>query len=191
MMEGAAICSTTNPREERVDLTQISLRPINPSDLNDLMLWTTDEKVAKYCTWEPYTSKEDGINFIQNIASKSLWFRAICLQNRAIGCIDLFSCSGKETGREKSVELGYALGSRYWGRGIATQVVKQVVEVAFSEFTHLERVEALVDVENVASQRVLEKAGFQREGVLRKYLLMKGKARDMVMYSVLSNDLQI
>lgn len=150
------------------------------------MLWTTDEKVARYCTWEPYTSKEEGIYFIQNVASKSLWFRAICLSNRVIGCIDLFSCSGNKS-RDKSAELGYALGSRYWGKGIATHAVKQVVKAGFSEFPHLERLEALVDVENVASQRVLEKAGFQREGVLRKYVIIKGKSRDRVMFSILSN----
>ncbi|KAG4984279.1 hypothetical protein AAZX31_10G232700 [Glycine max] len=187
-MEGATICSTTDSIEEGFDLTQISLRPISLDDLDDLMLWTTDEKVARYCTWEPYTSKEDGINFIQNIAGKSLWFRAICLNNRAIGCIDFFSCEGQRRNRHKSVELGYALASIYWGKGIATHAVKQVIKVAFSEFPHLERLQALVDVENVASQKVLEKAGFQREGVLRKYVVIKGKSRDMVMFSVLSND---
>ncbi|XP_027367722.1 uncharacterized protein LOC113873677 [Abrus precatorius] len=190
MMEGDAICSTTNAPEEDVDLNQISLRPIDLSDLDDVMLWSTDDKVAKYCTWEPHTSKEDGINFIQNIASKSLWFRAICLHNRAIGCIDLLSSSGQRRCRDKSAELGYALGSRYWGKGIATQVVKQVVKAAFSYFPHLERLEALVDVENVGSQRVLEKAGFQREGILRKYVFVKGKSRDMVMFSFLSNGAQ-
>ncbi|KAL5195096.1 putative ribosomal-protein-alanine acetyltransferase [Glycine soja] len=134
LMEGAAICSTADAREEGVDLTQISLRPI-------------------HCTWEPYTSKEGGINFIHNIASKAPWFRAICINNR-----------------------------------IATHAVKQVVKAAFSEFPHLERLQALVDVENVASQRVLEKAGFQREGVLRKYVVIKGKSRDMITFSVLPND---
>lgn len=66
--------------------------------------------------------------------------------------------------------------------------MKQVIKVAFSEFPHLERLQALVDVENVASQKVLEKAGFQREGVLRKYVVIKGKSRDMIMFSVLPND---
>ncbi|CAI8604632.1 unnamed protein product [Vicia faba] len=190
-MEEIASFSKSDAKEEfvDVDLTQISLRPIVLSDLDDLMLWTSDEKVAKYCTWEPYTNKEYGINFIQNIASKSLWFRAICLQDRAIGCIDFRSCSGRCL--EKSAELGYALSSKYWGKGIATLVVKQVIEVAFKEFSYLERLESRVDVENVASQRVLEKAGFQREGILRKYLFIKGKCRDVVMFSVLSNDFQV
>jgi len=55
----------------------------------------------------------------------------------------------------------------------------------------LERLEAQVDAENMASQRVLEKAGFQREGVLRKHLFIKGKSRDMVMFSILSSEVQI
>ncbi|KAK7343608.1 hypothetical protein VNO77_12488 [Canavalia gladiata] len=151
-MEGTAIYSSTNATEEGVDLTQISLRPIDLSDLDDLMLWATDEKVAEFCTWEPYASKEDGINFIQNIASKSLWFRVICLHNRAIGCIDLFSSSSQGRCRDKTAEIGYALGSKYWGKGIATQVVKQVVKAAFTEFPHLERLEALVDLENGFSE---------------------------------------
>ncbi|KAL2324429.1 LOW QUALITY PROTEIN: hypothetical protein Fmac_023487 [Flemingia macrophylla] len=180
-MEGAVTCSTTGAKEEGVDLTQISLRPISLDDLDDVMLWTTVEKVARYCTWEPYPSKEDGINFIQNIASKALWFKAICLNDRAIGCIDLFSCSGKGRNRDKSAELGYALG---W-RDSNTCCERSA---AFREFPHLKRIQALIDVENVGSQRVLEKAGFQKEGVLRKYVIIKGKSRDMVMFSVLSSD---
>lgn len=171
-------------------LTRISLRPIQLSDLDDLLVWTSDEKVATFCTWDPYTSKEDGINFIQNIATKFVWCRAICLNDRAIGCVSLSSNSEHDKSRNRSVELGYVLGSKYWGKGVATLVVKQVVEVAFTELPlpNMERVEALVDVLNVGSQRVLEKAGFQREGILRKYSFLKGKSRDMVMFSLLSTD---
>ncbi|BAT94108.1 hypothetical protein VIGAN_08068000 [Vigna angularis var. angularis] len=64
MMEGDTICAaTTNIRDEGIDLTQISLRLISLDDLDYVMAWTTDEKVARYCTWEPYTIKEEGINF--------------------------------------------------------------------------------------------------------------------------------
>jgi len=189
MMERTSISSKPGAKEERIDLTQITLRPLNLSDLDDLMVWTTDEKVAKFCSWELYTSKDDGINFIENIATKFLWCKAICINDRAIGCVSLSSSSPSDKTRKKCAELGYVLGSKYWGKGVATYVVKQVVKVAFCELSYLERLEALVDVENVGSQRVLEKAGFQKEGVLRKYLFMKGKSRDMIMSSVLSTDL--
>ncbi|KAL7251759.1 hypothetical protein ACSBR1_013588 [Camellia fascicularis] len=58
----------------------------------------------------------------------------------------------------------------------------------FVEWPHLERLEALVHVENKGSQRVSEKTGFQREAVLRKYYFQKGRARDVVMFSLLSTD---
>ncbi|KAL0414512.1 UNVERIFIED_CONTAM: hypothetical protein Sradi_1652900 [Sesamum radiatum] len=55
----------------------------------------------------------------------------------------------------------------------------------------LERLEAVVAVQNTASQRVLEKAGFMREGVLRKYFLLKGRPTDAVIFSLLSTDPQV
>ena len=82
------------------------------------------------------------------------------------------------------------LGFEYWGKGIATKVVRMVVEMAVDEFLDLERLEALVDVDNLGSQRVLEKAGFHREGVLRKFSFVKGKSRDMVMFSVISDQVR-
>jgi RimJ/RimL family protein N-acetyltransferase len=190
-MERTSISFEPRGKEERIDLTQITLRTLQLSDLDDLMVWTTDEKVAKFCSWELYTSKDDGINFIENIATKFLWCKAICINDRAIGCVSLSSSSPGDKSRNKCAELGYVLGSKYWGKGVATCVVKQVVKVAFCELSYLERLEALVDVENAGSQRVLDKAGFQKEGVLRKYLFMKGKSRDMIMSSVLSTDLQL
>lgn len=66
-----------------------------------------------------------------------------------------------------------------------------MAKTIFIEWPHLERLEALVDVQNGGSQRVLEKAGFEREGVLRNYTILKGKSRDMVMFSLLSTDPQI
>lgn len=62
------------------------------------------------------------------------------------------------------------------------------VAEAFGMWKELERVEAMADTENVGSQRVLEKAGFRREGVLGRYLVLKGEVRDMVMFSVVSTD---
>ena len=63
-----------------------------------------------------------------------------------------------------------------------------VAETIFRERPEMERLEALVDVENVGSQKVLEKVGFKREGVLRKYSIQKGRSRDFVMFSLLSTD---
>lgn len=58
----------------------------------------------------------------------------------------------------------------------------------FGEWPGLERLEACVEVENASSQRVAEKAGFTKEGILRSYMAIQGKGRDMLMYSILRTD---
>ncbi|XP_057958137.1 uncharacterized protein LOC131151004 [Malania oleifera] len=168
------------------EFSEISLRPIDLSDADDFMVWAADERVASFCRWDTYTSKEDVMNYIKSTAIPHPWFRVICLNHRAIGAISVTSNS-KTTDRCRG-ELGYALAYKYWGNGIATWAVKMVASTIFREWPHLKRLEALVDVDNRGSQRVLEKAGFMREGVLRKYFFLKGKTRDMVMFSLLSTD---
>jgi RimJ/RimL family protein N-acetyltransferase len=184
-MEGSSCKS--DGKEGGNEFSEITLRPLDLSDIDHFMVWAADDKVSRFCSWETYTSKEAGIDMIKNKIIPHPWFRAICLDNRPIGYISVTPKSGIDECRG---EIGYALGFKYWGRGIATQAVKMVANTIFSEFPHLERLEGLVDVENVGSQRVLQKAGFQREGVLRKYFCLKGKTRDMVMFSLLSTDAQ-
>ncbi|CAN1167996.1 Uncharacterized N-acetyltransferase YoaA [Linum perenne] len=84
---------------------------------------------------------------------------------------------------ERRGELGYALSESYWGKGIATEAVKIATDVAMQEL-ELDRVEGLVFLENKASQKVLEKAGFEKEGILKKYFFVKGQSIDIVVYRV-------
>ncbi|KAF9605095.1 hypothetical protein IFM89_013765 [Coptis chinensis] len=159
-------------------LEKISLRPLDLSDVDDLMVWVTDDRVSRFCRWETYTCREDAVDYMKNIVMPHPWFRAICLDNRPVGAISVEPNSGGDRCRG---ELGYVLASKYWGQGIATQAVKLVVDCIFKEWPYLERLEGLVDVQNMGSGRVLEKAGFQKEGVLRKYCILKGSTRDMVL----------
>lgn len=79
-------------------------------------------------------------------------------------------------------ELGYWLGEAYWGRGIATAAVRAVTDHAL--VTHgLVRVFALPFAENRASARVLEKAGFTLEGVLRSSAIKDGRVLDQLLYA--------
>ena len=83
--------------------------------------------------------------------------------------------------------LGYDLGRRYWRRGIMTDALGAVLRFGF-ETMQLNRVEALVFLDNAASHGLLEKLGFRREGVLREYEHLKGRFIDMAMYSLLRSD---
>jgi [ribosomal protein S5]-alanine N-acetyltransferase len=80
-----------------------------------------------------------------------------------------------------SANVGYWVDERQNGKGLATRAVAAIVGVAFAELD-LHRVEAGTLVENVASQRVLEKNGFERIGIAHRYLKIAGEWRDHVLY---------
>jgi RimJ/RimL family protein N-acetyltransferase len=84
-------------------------------------------------------------------------------------------------------ELGYELGRRWWGRGLATEAAAAVVEYGFAVL-RLHRIEAGVLLGNEASVRVLQKLGFVEEGVRRDYLYVKGSFQDFRWFSLLETD---
>ncbi|KAK6130213.1 hypothetical protein DH2020_036023 [Rehmannia glutinosa] len=174
-----------NTTENHQKSSKITLRTIELSDIDDFMVWATDDRVSQYCIWDTHTSKDQALDFIKNNAMPHPWFRVICVENRAVGSISVSPNSGNDSCRG---ELGYVLAYEHWGKGIATKAVKMVVSSIFQEWPHLERLEAYVDANNKGSQRVVEKAGFIREAVLRKHRIIKGISRDMVVFSILSSD---
>jgi RimJ/RimL family protein N-acetyltransferase len=87
----------------------------------------------------------------------------------------------------RGAELGYWLGEAYWGRGIATAAVSEFTRYAFEAFDLL-RVFAGVFAWNPGSMRVLEKAGYVREGVLRQSVVKGGQVLDKMLYAVTRNN---
>jgi len=84
--------------------------------------------------------------------------------------------------------IGYWLVERARGRRRASRAVALVARWALTE-TGLERVEALAEPDNIASQRVLENVGFHRDGHLRSHLVFSGRRADALIYSLLPSDL--
>lgn len=85
-------------------------------------------------------------------------------------------------------EVGYWLGVRFWGRGIATEAVRQITTLAFDRQPELQRLFALPYSTNLASSRVLEKAGYTLEGTLRRNCIKDGVLLDSLMYSILRDE---
>ena len=83
--------------------------------------------------------------------------------------------------------IGYSIDKNFIGRGIATEAVQIVLQFAFQTL-NLHRVEAYVSPKNNASIRVLEKAGFSKEGLLRELLFINGVWVDHYMYAILQNE---
>ena len=135
----------------------------------------------------PYT-EQDGKEFISAMlaANENDTFAfAITVNGKVIGSIGAF----RQTNiHNKTAELGYYIAEEYWGKGIMTVAVKQLCDYVFSN-TDIIRIYAEPFAYNIASCRVLEKAGFQYEGTLRSNALKNGNVFDMKMYSKLRTDL--
>ena len=113
----------------------------------------------------PYT-EQDGKDFISAMLSadeNETFAFAITVDNSVIGSIGIFR---QENIHRQTAELGYYIAEEYWGNGIMTEAVRQICEYVFRE-SDIIRIYAEPFAYNIASCRVLEKAGFQYEGPLR------------------------
>ncbi|MFS7985953.1 putative diamine N-acetyltransferase transcription regulator GNAT family [Helianthus anomalus] len=162
--------------------TTITLRPFRLSDANDLLQFAGDEQVTRFLRWETLKTTDEALTFIKDKCIPHRWRRSICIDDRSIGFISTFYEDGHKA------DIGYGLAAKYWGRGIATEAVKMAVKQVLMEFPDIVRLQAFTDVENVGSRRVLEKAGFKLEGLLRKYTMIKGCVKDTLVFSLLSTD---
>lgn len=135
---------------------------------------------------KPYTEADarDYIAFAQT-AGEGAYVFAIVADGETVGSIQL---TRQQNIHRRTAELGYYVVRRRWGSGICTEAVRQICRFAF-ENTDLLRVFAEPFAENAASCRVLEKAGFKLEGVLRQNAVKNGEVRDMRLYSLVREDM--
>ena len=154
------------------------------SDARDLAVALSNKKVQDNLRDGlpyPYT-EQDGRDFISAMLSadeNETFSFAIIVDNIAIGSIGIFR---KSNIHRRTAELGYYIAEEYWGKGIMTEAVRQICEYVFSK-SDIIRIFAEPFAYNIASCRVLEKAGFQCEGTLRSNAIKNGKVIDMKMYS--------
>lgn len=158
-----------------------TLKTFTSADIDDFMEWATDDEVTKYMMWNSYTSRSDAEDFFKNVVENHPWFKAVCLGKKVIGSITLDKGKGV---RSCKPELGYVISRKYWSNGFATQAINLAIQNGFEELG-VERIEAFVDPANIASQRVLEKNGFVKEGLLRNCVMQKGIVKDRLVYAIL------
>lgn len=150
-------------------------------DLESLVKYADNRNVAKNLTDKfphPYT-REDGLKFLE-FASKAGNIFAIEIDGEAVGGIGIFP---QDDVHAKNAETGYWLAEPFWGRGIVTKAVKEIVEFAFKTYD-IERIFARPFGTNTASQKVLEKAGFTLEAKFEKTICKNGELLDELVYAI-------
>lgn len=147
--------------------------------------YAQDSEATRYLVWRPYTDIRDTETFLKHcemVWRENLEFPwAITLQEND----DVIGMVGLRINDFKA-DVGYVIGPSWWSQGYATEAVQPVVDWALSQPT-IFRVWAMVDVDNPASARVLEKVGMKREGVLRRSSLhpnVSDEPRDSYCYAI-------
>jgi ribosomal-protein-alanine N-acetyltransferase len=155
---------------ETLQTTRLLLRKPRPEDARLIFkAYGRDAEVTRYLMWRPHTDIRDAQAAVERFrggwesGKRLTWLIFARDGDELVGSI----AARKD---ENGVNLGFLLARSHWGRGLMTEAVAAVVRWAFSD-PSIFRVWAVCDVENQASARVLEKTGFLREGVLKKWSL--------------------
>jgi RimJ/RimL family protein N-acetyltransferase len=127
----------------------------------------------------PY-SLEDAKQYISNVKNSDTLF-AVIIDNKVAGSVGVFI---KDDVYRKSAEIGYYLAEEYWGRGLMTEIIKEVVKFTFENFD-IVRIYAEPFARNKGSRRVLEKAGFRLEGILKNSIIKNDIIEDSCVYAIL------
>jgi RimJ/RimL family protein N-acetyltransferase len=162
---------------------RVKIRPANQSDIDDLYNWWNDPDFAgEYAGFFPKTKRE-----IKQLMKDAHNF--IILTRPGSDKIGFVSYYPVRTDYLNLYEIGYRIRPNERGRGYTTEAAGLLVDYLFAK-RKIERIESVTDVENLPSQRVLEKNGFKREGELKKRFYSDGEYRDEYMYGLLREDWQ-
>lgn len=172
-----------------LETERLRLRKLTPDDAADVFDYAADSQVTKYLMWSPHRSIDDSLEFINAAIERyrkrrpAPWAMVLKSEKKVIGTCDFISWR-PDHGRS---EIGYALARKYWSRGLMTEGVREIIAYGFRQ-KGINRIQALCEIPNIGSARVLEKVGMTYEGILREYMIQHGAYRDMKMYAILKKD---
>jgi [ribosomal protein S5]-alanine N-acetyltransferase len=171
----------------RLECERCVLRPWRAGDEASLLRHANDREIWLNLRDQfphPYTAAdaEWWIGFASS--QPQLTSLAIEVESQAVGGISLRLHDDVE---RVAAEIGYWLGRAFWNRGVMTAALRAMTQYGFERFS-LTRIYAVPFAANSASQRVLEKAGYLREGLLRRSAIKDGNVTDQVLFAITDRD---
>lgn len=174
-----------------IETVRLVLRQITKDDADDLFKYLSDEKVMKYYGLEPFNSIDEALKEIE-------WYHSIFEENSGIRWGITWKGSGKVIGscgylnkvpEHFRSDIGFELSQDFWRQGIASEALEAVIRYGFEQL-NLQRIQALIEPPNISSQKLVERNGFMKEGLLRNYEYTCGKFDDLFMYSLIKQDFE-
>lgn len=165
-----------------LDHPMVELRPIERADLPVWLAYLQRPEVYRHTSWNNPTLEDLSMYVWSPCMEAPAHLLRLAVASRKSN--ELVGTIGFHTvvPVHRSAELAFDLSPSYWGRGLATHACERVVSWAHRHAQVL-RVQATVLESNMRSARVLERAGFEREGLLRCYRLVRGTPGNFFMYS--------
>lgn len=169
--------------------TRVRLRGIEAADFDAFYALHSDPRVMRYWSFPAWSEREQARDYFASACGGRDASRLLCRaiagreDDRLIGAVTLYDIDPAQ-GR---AAIGYALASRWWGRGLAREALSLVLAHAFDALA-LRRVEADIDPRNEASCRLVERLGFRREGTLRERWHVAGEVCDTALYGLLARE---
>jgi RimJ/RimL family protein N-acetyltransferase len=170
---------------DRFETTRLILRPIEPQDASAIFAgYAQDPEVVRFLIWRPHQTLADTAAYVARcMAAQPDRTRTYAMIGRGDGrLMGSFELRHPEPHR---LDCGYVLARSFWGRGLMTEALTQVVHWAMRQ-DGIWRIGAGCDAENFASARVMEKARLVREGILRRWIIhpnVSSEPRDWLSYA--------
>jgi len=173
------------PRE--LNTRDLRLRPLTLADAEGMFAMLSDPESMKYWSDRPITEFDDALQVLHKDLESDAQGNSMCWavtpkgQDRMIGKCILFQLNPAN----HRAEIGFILNRDYWRQGLMRQALEAVIDFAFARLK-LHRIEADVDTENTGSLAVLEKLGFEREGLFRDRWYVYGEWQHSVMLGLIN-----
>ncbi len=170
-----------------IETDRLLLREIMPEDTPAVFRLFSDDRVTRYYDLTTYTSLKQAEELIDFFDESFELERAIRwgIERKADGA--LIGTCGYVWLRQFRGEIGYELHSDYWRQGYMSEALDAILDFGYTELG-INRTEALVMVDNVASAGLLQSLGFTQEGILRQHDFFKGEFHDMRLFSLLKQE---
>lgn len=172
-----------------LETERLRLRKLGTKDIGDVFSYAKDPEVARYMPWEYHRTIDDSAKFVRSAldayrrGQPASWGIVLKEEARLVGSAGFNSWNVKHS----RAEFGYVLAKPHWGKGLTTEVTEELIRFGFEEM-RLNRLQARAVTENIASWRVMEKAGMTYEGTQRKSRFEKGRFVDFRIYAILAEE---
>lgn len=166
---------------------RLLLREVNPEDVNEVFLMRSDKEIMKYIPRVPAKTLEDALEHIQTLKETKekeegiSWGIYLKGEDKIMGIIGLYRIN-KPNFR---AEVGYILNPKFHGKGYVSEAIQLVIDFGFNT-CHFHTLTAIIDPRNSASEKVLQRANFQKEAHFKEDFYFNGEFLDSVHYSIIN-----